>query len=143
MAKTLSLNPAEVVKKGNKWVFKKQGEEIASLGIITFPFKEKLLKELKRMKYFLPTEDFIRSQIQIPVDEAGLLDYSNERDALKTWGPAIMYMKAEDKKAVARNMCADFLGVETPDEVFVHKFSEILSEFSEILTNFKQNAEKN
>jgi hypothetical protein len=95
------------------------------------------------MKYFLPTEDFIRSQIQIPVDEAGLLDYSNERDALKTWGPAIMYMKAEDKKAVARNMCADFLGVETPDEVFVHKFSEILSEFSEILTNFKQNAERN
>ena len=62
MAKTLSLNPAEVVKKGNKWVFKKQGEEIASLGIITFPFKEKLLKELKRMKYFLPTEDFIRSR---------------------------------------------------------------------------------
>lgn len=140
---TKTLKSAEVVKKGNQWQFLKQGEVIASLGVITFSLKEKLLKELKRMKYFLPTEDFIRSQIQIPVDEAGLLDYSNERDALKTWGPAIMYMKAEDKKVVARNMCADFLGVETPDEVFVDKFHDILGEFSEILTNFKQYAERN
>lgn len=134
---------SQVLKKGNQWKFTMQGEEIASLGVITFTLKEKLRKELEKMKYFLPCEDFKRSQVDIPKDEKGLQAYSKERESLRTWGPAVMYMHSEDKRDVAKKMCSDFLALESPDEVFVHKFTEVLSEFSEILTNFKHNAEKN
>jgi hypothetical protein len=142
---TKTLKSAEVVKKGNQWQFLKQGEVIASLGVITFSLKEKLRKDLGKMKYFLPCEDFKRSQTDPPKsgDEKEIQRYNTERQALMTWAPTVMYMHTEDKKDIARKMCSDYLRTETPDEVFVDKFHDILGEFSEILTNFKQYAEKN
>jgi hypothetical protein len=134
---------SQVLKKGNQWKFTMQGEEIASLAIMTFTLKEKLRKELEKMKYFLPCEDFKRSQVDIPKDEKGLQAYSKERESLRSWAPAVMYMHSEDKKDTAKKMCSDFLALESPDEVFVHKFTEALSDLSEVLTNFKHNAERN
>ena len=45
-------NKAEVVKKGSTYYFMNDGEIVARLGVITFTFREKLRKDLKKMKWY-------------------------------------------------------------------------------------------
>ena len=54
-------NTAEVIKKGNTYYFMNDGEIVARLGVITYTFRENLRKDLKKMKWYNPREDFKRA----------------------------------------------------------------------------------
>lgn len=144
MIKAIPQEP-QVTKKGTTIYFTKGGEEIFSLRQITFTYKEKLERGLSEMIYFLPSRDFERSEVELPKndDTENLEKYNLEREDLATWKPIVMYMKAEDKKKMATRLCSELMQINPVPEVFLTKFTEILDEFSDILTKFLQNGNNN
>jgi len=136
---------AEVIKKGNTYHFVINDEVIARLGVMTFTFRNKLKKDLTKMKWFLPKENFKRSELEVPKsgDSKETERFRAERDSLAMWSPVLSYMEAEDKSAVASKFCGEFLGMEEVPKPFVNKMSEILSDFADILTKFRTNADNN
>ena len=128
------FNEAKVIKVDSMYCFTKGGDTLGKLRVVTFTLRNKLKKELKKMKWFIPNKDFQRSDLQLPNAVGKELDkYKQERDAIATWSPVLVYMKSEDKNDVAQKLCSEFLQVENADAVHVQKFKEILEEFSEIL----------
>lgn len=136
---------AEVIKRGNTYHFMLGDETVARLGVMTFTFREKVRKDLLRMKWYLPKENFKPSGIEVPKsgDVKGTERFRTERDSLAMWSPVLAYMKAEDKNDIAKKICGEFLQMEDVPTPFVTKFTEILNDFSDILTKFTTNADSN
>lgn len=136
---------AEVIKKGNTYHFMMGDETLARLGVMTFTFRNKLTKDLKKMKWYLPKEDFKPSGIEVPKsgDVKGTERFRAERDSLAMWSPVLAYMKADDKEDMAKRICGEFLGMEDVPKPFTSKFTEILEDFSSVLTKFITNADSN
>lgn len=136
---------AEVIKKGTTYYFMNNDECMARLGVITYTFKEKLRKDLAEMKYYLPKEDFKRSELPVPKsgDVKETDRFRSERDSLAMWGMAMAYIKSEDKKDIVNKICQEYFQMEVVPKVFLDKFTEILEDFNGILIEFKSNAEQN
>ena len=136
---------AEVIKSGNTYFFMNNGEEVARLGVITFTFRDKLKKQLAKMKWYLPKEDFKRSELEVPKsgDKKGTEAFRMERDSLAMWSPVLAYMKSENKDDVAKIFCGEFMQMEEVPKVFIDKMHSILSDFTEIYSKFISNAEQN
>lgn len=136
---------AEVIKKGTTYYFMNNDECMARLGVITFTFRNKLISDLKKMKYYLPKEDFKRSALEVP--KSGDLKetdkFRSERDSLAMWGMAMAYIKADNKKDIVNKICQEFFQMESVPKAFLDKFTEILEDFNGILIKFKNNADQN
>jgi len=138
-------NKAEVVKKGSTYYFMNDGEIVARLGVITFTFREKLRKDLKKMKWYNPKDNFKPTGLEVPKsgDSKETNKFIRERDSLAMWSPVVAYMKSDDKDLMAKRFCMEFMQMEEVPKVFVDKMKVILSDFEEILEKYINNAEKN
>lgn len=138
-------NTAEVIKKGNTYYFMNDGEIIARLGVITYTFREKLRKDLKKMKWYNPREDFKKTDLEVPKsgDTKELNKFIRERDSLAMWSPVLAYMKADDKDLVAKRFCSEFMQMEEVPKPFIDKMHHILSDFTEILEKHLNHANEN
>ena len=136
---------SEVIKKGNNYLFMHNEEIVARLGVITFTFREKLRKDLKKMKWYDPKQDFKRTELEVPKsgNDKEVEKFRRERDSLAMWSPVVAYMKADDKDLVAKRFCSEFMRMEDIPKEFVKKMRHILSDFTEILEKHINNANEN